>query len=77
MGQKAEFCSLQEKTMYAIITRQSPIVSVIATSKGKSLLFILLVYYISRGTIVVIIPLCSLQEDLERQCRDAYIECVQ
>jgi len=60
IGQKAEFCSLQEKTIYAIITRQSLIVSIIAISKRKSLLFMLLVYCISRGTTVVIILLCSL-----------------
>ena len=77
MGQKAEFCRLQEKTIYVIITRQSPIVSVIATGEGKSLLFMLLAYCVSRGTIVVIILLCSLQEDLERQCRESYIEYIQ
>ena len=76
IGQKAEFYSLQEKTIYTIITRQSLIVSVIATSKGKSLLFILLVYCINRGTTVVIILLYSLQEDLERQYKDAYIEYI-
>jgi len=77
IGQKAEFCSLQEKTIHAIMTGQSPIVSVMATGEGKSLLFMLPAYCVSRGTTVVIIPLCSLQEDLERRCRDARIECVQ
>ena len=60
MGQKAEFRRLQEKTIHAIITGQSPIVSVIATGEGKSLLFMLPAYCISGGTIVVIIPLCLL-----------------
>ena len=77
MGEKAEFRGLQEKTMHAIITGQSPIVNIIATGEGKSMLFMLPAYCVSGGTTVVIVPLCSLQEDLERQCREARIECVQ
>jgi superfamily II DNA helicase RecQ len=77
MGEKAEFRRLQEKTIHAIITGQSPIVSIMAIGEGKSMLFMLIAYCINGGTIVVIIPLCSLQEDLERQCREARIECVQ
>ena len=77
MGEKAEFRGLQEKTIQAIMTGQSPIVSIMATGEGKSLLFMLPAYCVSGGTTVVIIPLCSLQEDLERRCREAHIECVQ
>jgi superfamily II DNA helicase RecQ len=76
MGEKAEFRRLQEKTIQAIMTRQSPIVSIMATGEGKSLSFMLPAYCVSRGTTVVIILLCSLQEDLERRCREARIECV-
>jgi len=36
----------------------------------------LLAYYVNRGTIVVIVLLCLLQEDLERQYREACIKCV-
>jgi superfamily II DNA helicase RecQ len=77
MGETAEFRGSQEKTIHAIMTGQSPIVSIMATGEGKSLLFMLPAYCISGGTTVVIIPLCSLQEDLERRCREARIECVQ
>jgi superfamily II DNA helicase RecQ len=77
MGETAKFRRLQEKTIYAIMTGQSPIVSIMAIGEGKSLLFMLPAYYVSGGTTVVIIPLCSLQEDLERRCREAQIECVQ
>ena len=77
MGEKAEFCGLQEKSIDAIITGQSPIVNIIATGEGKSMLFMLPAYCVSGGSTVVIIPLCSLQEDLERRCREAHIECVQ
>jgi superfamily II DNA helicase RecQ len=77
MGEKSEFCGLQEKTMHAIMTGQSPIINIMATGEEKSLLFMLLAYSVSGGTTIVIIPLCSLQEDLERRCREARIECVQ
>ena len=75
--EKAKFRGLQEKSIHAIITGQSLIVNIIATGEGKSLLFMLPAYCVSGGTTVVIIPLCSLQEDIERRCREARIECVQ
>lgn len=76
MGPEAKFRGLQEKTIHTIMTGQSPIVSIMATGEGKSLSFMLLAYCVHGGTTVVIIPLCSLQEDLERRCREARIECV-
>jgi superfamily II DNA helicase RecQ len=76
MGEKAEFHGLQEKAIHAIMTGQSPIVNIMATGEGKSMLFMLLAYCVNGGTTVVIIPLCSLQEDLERRCRESQIECV-
>jgi superfamily II DNA helicase RecQ len=76
MGEKAEFRGLQEKSIHAIMTGQSPIVSIMATGEGKSMLFMLLAYCVNGGTTVVIILLCSLQEDLERRCRESCIECV-
>lgn len=66
MGEKAEFHGLQEKSIHAIMTGQSPIVNIMAIGQGKSMLFMLPTYCVSGGTTVVIIPLCSLQEDLER-----------
>jgi hypothetical protein len=63
--------------MYAIIIEQSPIVSIMSTREGKSMLFMLSIYYVNRRTIIVIILLCLLQEDLERQCRESYIKYIQ
>src|SRR5271156_5575535 len=77
MGPKAEFRGMQEQSMHAVMTGQSPIVSIMATGEGKSMLFMLPAYCVNGGTTVVIIPLCSLQEDLERRCKEARIECVQ
>lgn len=77
IGEKAEFQGLYEKTMHAIIIGQSPIVSIIATDEGKTLLFMLPAFCVRGGTAIVIILLCSLQEDLERRCKEARIECIQ
>jgi len=40
------------------------------------MLFMLPVYCVNRGTTIVIILLCLLQEDLERQYKEARIKCV-
>jgi len=40
------------------------------------MLFMLPAYCVNRGTTIVIILLCLLQEDLERQCKEARIKCV-
>lgn len=77
MGEEAKFRGLQEKTMHAIMTGQSPIVNVMATGGGKSIFFMLPAFCVRGGTTVVIIPLCSLQDDLERRCKEVRIECVQ
>ena len=71
MGLEVEFRGMQEQSIYAIITGQSPIVSIIATGEGKSMLFMLLAYCVNGGNAIVIIPLCSLQEGLEIRCRKA------
>jgi superfamily II DNA helicase RecQ len=76
IGEDAQFRRLQEKTIHAIMTGQSPIVSVMATGEGKSMLFMLLAFCVHGGTTIVIIPLCSLQDDLERRYKEARIKCV-
>jgi superfamily II DNA helicase RecQ len=75
--EKAEFRGLQKKSIYAIMTGQSLIVSIIATGEGKSILFMLLAFCVNRGSTIVIILLCLLQEDLERRCKEACIKYVQ
>jgi superfamily II DNA or RNA helicase len=77
MGEEAQFRGLQEKAIHAIMTGQSPIVNVMATGEGKSMLFMLPAFCVSSSTTVVIILLCSLQDDLERRCKEACIEYVQ
>jgi superfamily II DNA helicase RecQ len=41
IGKTAEFCSVQEEAIAAIVAGESPVVAVMATGGGKSLLFML------------------------------------
>jgi superfamily II DNA helicase RecQ len=54
---------------------QSPIVAVIGTEVGKTLLFQLLAKSMSSGTTVVI-NVVSLQEHMVERCQQAAISCV-
>jgi superfamily II DNA helicase RecQ len=77
IGEEVQFRGLQEKAIYTIITGQSPIVNIIATGEGKSMLFILPVFCVRGSTTIVIILLYLLQDDLERRYKEACIEYVQ
>ena len=76
ISKKAEFRRLQEKTIQAIITRQSLIVNIIAIRERKSLLFMLLAKSIGTKTTVVITPLVSLQNDLAGRCQKVGMPCM-
>ena len=64
MGEGAEFRGLQEPAIQTIMRGESPILAVIGTGVGKSILFILPAKSISSGTTVVITLLTSLQDNL-------------
>jgi RecQ family ATP-dependent DNA helicase len=74
-GDGAGFRGLQEPALRAIMKNKSPIVVVMGTGAGKSLLFMLPARSVGAGTTVVITPLISLQEDLAGRCRRAGIPC--
>jgi len=61
--------------MNAIMTGKSPILVVMGTGAGKSLLFMLPAYCVSGGTTIVVVPLVSLQGDLKRRCDESGITC--
>lgn len=75
-GDRAEFRGLQEPALRAIMKNKSPIVVIMGTGAGKSLLFMLPAKSVSAGTTVVITPLISLQDDLADRCRRAGISCM-
>jgi superfamily II DNA helicase RecQ len=72
----AQFRSVQQPAMRAIMQQKSPIVVVMGTGAGKSMLF-MLPASCSTGVTIVVVPLVSLSEDLTRRCVEAGIECVQ
>ena len=59
----------------AIIQQKSPVVVVIGTGVGKSILFILLTLYFTKVTVIVI-PLISLRGDIKRQYKKVGIEYI-
>ncbi|KAK6591474.1 hypothetical protein H4I95_12188 [Botrytis cinerea] len=73
LGSAARFRGLQEPVLQAIMKHQSPIVAVMGTGVGKTLLFQLPAKSMSSGTTVVISPLVSLQDHMVERCQQAGI----
>jgi superfamily II DNA helicase RecQ len=76
LGEEAEFRGLQEPAIRAIMRHESPILAVMGTGVGKSMLFMLPARSMSTGTTIVVTPLVSLQNHLVERCQDANISCM-
>ena len=76
LGAGATFRGIQEPALRAIMNQESPIVAVIGTGGGKSMLFMLLVRC-SDGLTVVVVLLVSLRSDIKDRCDQLGIECVE
>jgi len=77
MGNEADFRGVQKEAINAIIAGESPIVAVMPTGGGKSLLFMLPAFAEQGGTTVVVVPLIALQGDMKRRCQKLGISCVE
>jgi superfamily II DNA helicase RecQ len=66
LEEEAAFRSVQKPAIQAIMQHKSPIVAIIGTEAGKSVLFILPASVSSRVTIVVM-PLVALQFNIKEQ----------
>jgi superfamily II DNA helicase RecQ len=75
MGEDAEFRGVQKEAIRAIAAGESPVVAVMPTGAGKSLLFMLPAWFAQGGTTVVVVPLVALRADLTRRCRELGISC--
>jgi hypothetical protein len=75
--EEAQFRGVQEQAIKAIQARASPVVAVMPTGTGKSVLFMLPAWAESGGTTVVIIPLIGLRYDMLRRCDELGISCVE
>ena len=76
IGKGAQFRDVQRVAIEAIMRQKSPVVVVMGTGAGKSMLFILPASC-STGVTVVVVPLISLRGDIKRRCEKAGIECVE
>jgi superfamily II DNA helicase RecQ len=77
LEEQVQFQGLQEPALKAIIRNESPILVVMDTEAGKSLLFQLPAHSQKSGTTVVIVPLKSLEKSLHERCQKASILCIQ
>jgi superfamily II DNA helicase RecQ len=75
MSKTAEFRGVQEEVIQAIIAGESPVVAVMLTGGGRSLLFMLPAWAEQGGTTVVVIPLIALRGDMMRRCKLLGILC--
>ena len=76
VGKGAEFRDVQRAAIEAIMRQKSPVVVVMGTGAGRSMLF-MLPASCSTGVIVVVVPLISLRGDIKTQCGKVGIECVE
>ena len=76
VGEGASFRGIQRQAIQAIVQQKSPVVTIIGTGAGKSLLF-MLPAACSDGLTIVVVPLISLREDLKRRCSEAGISYVE
>jgi superfamily II DNA helicase RecQ len=76
IGNEAEFRGIQREAINAITAGESPVVAVMPTGGGKSLLFMLPAFAEQGGTTVIIMPLIALRGDMKRRCQKLEISCV-
>jgi superfamily II DNA helicase RecQ len=66
----------QEQALYAVLDNQTPLVVVLPTGGGKSLLF-MLPACIEEGVTVVVVPYRALIEDLVKRICECGIDCIE
>lgn len=76
LGEQARFRSVQKPALEAIMQHKSPVVCIMGTGAGKSVLF-MLPASVSSGVTVVVVPLVSLREDMRKRCDSLGISCVE
>ncbi|KAL2843525.1 hypothetical protein BJX68DRAFT_270023 [Aspergillus pseudodeflectus] len=71
-----QFRGVQGPAMAAIQQGHSPVVAIMPTGGGKSMLFMLPVWAVPGGTTIVVVPLILLRQDMARRCRQVGVSCV-
>ena len=67
----------EEEAIQAIIDGESPVVAVMPTGAGKSMLFMLPAWAEQGRTTIVVVPLVALWGDMARQCKELGILCTE
>ena len=73
MRRKVTIRSVQGEAMYAIQQGESPVVVVMPTRSGKSVLFMLPAFVQVGRVTVVVVPLKALRTDMVVRCREVNI----
>lgn len=77
MGSEGHFRGVQRATIKAILHGESPVITIMATGGGKSLLFMLPALYSPGGTTIIVVPLIALREDLYARYTGMGIKCTE
>jgi superfamily II DNA helicase RecQ len=78
IGPGATFRSPQQREgLLAVLQGESPLVVILPTGGGKSLLFMLPATLPDAKSTVVVVPFVALTEDLMQKCEDAGIDCIE
>ncbi|KAK3046026.1 hypothetical protein LTR09_012463 [Extremus antarcticus] len=75
MQREVSFRSAQAEAMQAVQRGDSPIVAVMPTGAGKSVLFMLPAWTEPGGVTIVVVPLKALQKDMVHRCERLGIRC--
>ena len=75
-GKGTQFRGLQRLALEAIMKHQSPILVVMGTGTGKTMLFQIPAKSVGSGTTVVISLLVSLQDHMVERCQQVGISCM-
>ncbi|KAJ2763523.1 hypothetical protein H4S06_000001, partial [Coemansia sp. BCRC 34490] len=70
-----ELQGVQKPALQAIQNLESPVVAVMPTGGGKSLLFMLPAFLEPNGTTIVVVPLIALRQDFMQWCKQLNIKC--
>jgi superfamily II DNA helicase RecQ len=76
LGGQAKFRSMQKEAVQAIMQQKSPVVAIMGTGTGKSVLFMLPALS-STGITIVVVPLLSLRQHMGVRCERIGIQCVE
>jgi superfamily II DNA helicase RecQ len=67
----------QEQALHAVLEKQTPLIIVLPTGGGKSLLFTLPACVEETGVTVVVVPYRALIEDLVRRIQQCGVNCIE